>query len=240
MHLSILSGERLSAPVKRVSKQASPPQTSLRGAGCANCATEPAATAEAGNPNRAASSHSYSRTIASSVEPSIEERRPSVTPSPIRIAPTEATMAVLGLFLEVISMQLTPQLQMGAIRAQTGVADCFASSAFGRGAQCDSAADRISAWTRELDADGRISVLRLLPTSKPFQPAQTRNAFEIGGVALIPNDTRARVQLTPAGTTPMTMELLRASGTWRGRAHPTFQVAQLILKWPHQCRCESR
>ena len=58
-----------------------------------------------------------------------------------------------------------------------------------------------------------------------------RNAFEIGGVAMIPNETRARVQLTPAGTTPMTMELLAHLEMGGVELSPTFQLAQLTLKW---------
>src|SRR4029077_20880587 len=51
--------------------------------------------------------------------PQIEERRPQIaTTSAVRVAPMDGSGAVLGLFLEVLSMQLTSQLQMGAIRAR--------------------------------------------------------------------------------------------------------------------------
>jgi hypothetical protein len=83
----------------------------------------------------------------------------------------------------------------------------------------------------KLNGEGRISTMRLVPTLKPFQPAQMRSAFEIGGVALIPNETRARVQLTPAGTTPMTMELFAHLELNAVELTPSFQVAQLILNW---------
>jgi DNA-binding response OmpR family regulator len=166
------------------------------------------------------------------VEPWIEERKPSVAPSPIRIAPTDGSMAVLGIFLEVLSIQLTSQLQMGAIRAQP------ASLTASLRLQSAAARNAIPAETgfqlgpAQFSAEGRISALRLLPTSKPLQPAQMRNAFEIGGVALIPNETRARVQLTPAGTTPMTMQLSAQLELNAVELTPNFQVAQLILNWP--------
>jgi hypothetical protein len=83
----------------------------------------------------------------------------------------------------------------------------------------------------QLDEKGRISGVRLVPTAKPFQPAQMRNAFEIGGVAMIPSETRARVQLTPAGTTPMTMELLARLEMGGVQLSPVFQLAELMLKW---------
>lgn len=166
------------------------------------------------------------------VERWIEERKPSAAPSPIRIAPTDGSTAVLGIFLEVLSMQLTSQLQMGAIRAQPAslTASLRLESATARNAI--PAETGFQLGPAQFSAEGRISALRLLPTSKPLQPAQMRNAFEIGGVAVIPNETRARVQLTPAGTTPMTMQLSVHLELNAVELTTNFQVAQLILNWP--------
>ncbi|HST31756.1 MAG TPA: hypothetical protein VLK27_13050, partial [Chthoniobacterales bacterium] len=140
--------------------------------------------------------------------------------------------AILGLFLEVLSMQLTSQLQMGAIRARPAslMASLRLQSAAARSAIPAETGFQIG--PAQFSGEGRISMLRLLPTTKPLQPAQMRNAFEIGGVAVIPNETRARVQLTPAGTTPMTMELLVHLELNSVELTPNFQVAQLILNWP--------
>ena len=163
-------------------------------------------------------------------ESHIEQRAPTVAPT-IRVAPTDGNGAVLGLFLEVVSMQLTPQLQMGAIRARP------ASLTASLRLQSPAARNAIPAelgfqlGPAKLNGEGRISTMRLLPTSRPFQPAKMRTAFEIGGVALIPNETRARVQLTPAGTTPMTMELFAYLELNAVELTPSFQVAQLILDW---------
>jgi CheY-like chemotaxis protein len=163
-------------------------------------------------------------------ESHIEHHVPIPAPA-IRVAPTDGSGAVLGLFLEVLSMQLTPQLQMGAIRARP------ASLTASLRLQSQAARNAIPAelgfqlGPTKLNGEGRISALRLVPTSKPFQPAQMRTSFEIGGVALIPNETRARVQLTPAGTTPMTMELRAHLELNAVELTPSFQVAQLILNW---------
>jgi len=164
------------------------------------------------------------------VESHIEERVP-VAASTIRVAPTDGSAAVLGLFLEVLSMQLTSQLQMGAIRARPAslTASLRLQSAAARSAIPAELGFQLG--PAKLNAEGRISTMRLVPTSKPFQPSQMRTAFEIGGVALIPNETRARVQLTPAGTTPMTMELRAHLELNAVELTPSFQVAQLILNW---------
>ncbi len=158
-------------------------------------------------------------------------------PGPVE-APTFSTLVaasgenevVLGIFLEVLSMQLTPELRMGAIRARPAsptVSLHFLSPA-ARGALPESG---FQLGATELDEKGRLATLRLIPTAKPFQPAATRNAFEIGGVALVRGDHRARVQLTPAGTTPMTMELLARLELSRVALSATFQVEHLVLKW---------
>ncbi|HLW34816.1 MAG TPA: response regulator [Chthoniobacterales bacterium] len=151
--------------------------------------------------------------------------------SAVRIAPTDGNGAILGLFLEVVSMQLTSQLQMGAIRARP--------SSLTGSLRLESAAARnaippeigFQLGPAQFSAEGRVSELRMIPTWKPPQTAQMRNAFEIGGVALIPNENRARVQLTPAGTTPMTMELFAYLELSAVELTPGFQVAQLILNW---------
>ena len=176
--------------------------------------------------------HAPTTTTLAPVESHIEERTP-MTPSPptIRVAPADGNAAVLGIFLEVLSMQLTPQLQMGAIRARPAslIASLRLQSAAARSAIPAEIGFQLG--PTKLNRDGRISMVRLLPTSKPFQPTQTRTSFEIGGVALIPNETRARVQLTPAGTTPMTMELITHLELNAVELSASFQVAQLILNW---------
>ena len=142
----------------------------------------------------------------------------------------EANDAVLGVFLEVISMQLTPQLRMGAIRARpvSSAVSLHLSSAVRGGVGGDMG---FQLGASDLDQHGRISILRLIPTAKPFQPAQTPSAFEIGGVAVVSNEARGEVQFAPAGTTPMTMHLVAHVELEAVELSPTFQVSQLVLKW---------
>jgi hypothetical protein len=166
------------------------------------------------------------------IEPRFEHRKQSTVAPLVRVAPTDGSGAVLGLFLEVLSMQLTSQLQMGAIRARPAslIASLRLQSALARNAIPAETGFQIG--PAQFSAEGRISMLRLLPTAKPLQPTQMRNAFEIGGVAVIPNEARARVQLTPSGTTPMTMELLAHLELNAVELTQNFQVAQLVLDWP--------
>jgi twitching motility two-component system response regulator PilH len=157
---------------------------------------------------------------------------PLPPPATLEVTPLDGNEAVLGLFLEVTSMQFTPQLQMGSIRARP--ASLFVSlhlpSAQLRNAIPPEVGFQLA--TTELDRNGHISLMRLLPSAKPFQAAQTRNTFQIGSVAVVPADARQRVQLTPTGSAPMTVELIAHLEVAGVKLSPTFQVGQLILKWP--------
>jgi DNA-binding response OmpR family regulator len=159
------------------------------------------------------------------------EPPPGPTRPTARVAVIEAKDAVLALFLEVVSMQLTPELQMGTIRAKPA---SFTISLHLPSAARHAAGPQIGfqLGATQLDQAGRISSLRLIPTSRALQPAQPRNAFEIGAVSVVPNAARARVQLTPSETTPMTMELLARLQLAAVELSSTFQVEELVLKWP--------
>jgi len=162
----------------------------------------------------------------------LESPEPAVAILPtVRVTADEVSDAVLGLFLEVVAMQLTPELQMGTIRAKPAsfTVSLHLSSAAARSALPAEIGFQLGG--SELDRDGKISTLYLIPTSRPFHPSPTRSAFEIGGVAVVPNEARTRVQLTPAGTTPMTMQLIARLGLEAVKLSPTFQVGQLVLKW---------
>jgi len=138
--------------------------------------------------------------------------------------------AVLGLFLDVLSMQFTPQLQMGTIRAKpssSGVSLHLSSTA--RDAMPVEIGFELG--RTELDANGHIATMRLVPTMKPFQPAKTRNALQIGDVAVLPGSPRESVRLTPTVAAPMTMQLLAHLDLTGVELSRTFQVEHVFLKW---------
>ncbi|HAK07510.1 MAG TPA: hypothetical protein DCO65_09660 [Spartobacteria bacterium] len=83
----------------------------------------------------------------------------------------------------------------------------------------------------ELDGNGQITIVRLIPTLQPFQPAQMRNAFEIADVTIMPAHARYRVELIPAAAATMTMQLLAHLELAGVELSSSFEIAQLILKW---------
>ena len=136
---------------------------------------------------------------------------------------------VLGLFLEVVSMQLTSALRMGTVRARPSslVASLHVASPALRAAL---PANGFQLGSIDLDRSGRIAVLRVIPTVQPFTPLETRSALQIGGVAVVPVNSHERLQLTPMSTASMRMHLLARFEVAGVELSSTFQISQLILK----------
>ncbi len=145
------------------------------------------------------------------------------------VMPLGAHDVVLGIFLDVVSVQLTPELRMGSIRARPASLEVslhVASPAM-RAAlpQTGFQLGRIG-----LDENGQIATMRLIPRREPFKGVQTRNALQIGGVAVVPIDSTTRMQLTPTADCRMTMHLLAHLELAGVELSSTFQVSQLVLK----------
>jgi hypothetical protein len=136
---------------------------------------------------------------------------------------------VLGLFLEVVSMQLTPALRMGTVRARPSslVASLHVVSAALRAALPPNG---FQLGPVDLDRTGRIAVLRVIPTVHPFMPLETRSALQIGGVSVVPVNSHERLQLTPMSTGSMRMHLLARFEVAGVELSSTFQISQLVLK----------
>jgi DNA-binding response OmpR family regulator len=143
---------------------------------------------------------------------------------------TEPNDVVLALFLEVLSLQLSSTLRMGTIRARpssTAVSLRVSPAALRAAFPVETG---FELGRVELDANGRIATVRVIPTLQPFQRLPTRNAFEIGGVAVVPINSHEQVQLTSTTAAPMRMQLLSHFELAGVELSGSFQVAQLVLK----------
>jgi DNA-binding response OmpR family regulator len=158
------------------------------------------------------------------------------TPAPIRtgamaapVLTTGANEVVLGLYLEVISLQLTPALRMGTIRAKPSslTASLHVASPVLRAALPPNG---FQLGAIDLDRSGRIAAIRLIPTVQPFLPMQTRNALQIGGVSVVPENSHELLQLTPSADASMRMHLLAPMEVAGVELSSTFQISHLILK----------
>jgi hypothetical protein len=136
---------------------------------------------------------------------------------------------VLSLFLEVVSVQLTPELRMGSIRARPSSAE-VSLHVVSPGAWAKLPQTGFKLGQVGLDGKGRIATMRLIPTQVPFKATVTQNALQIGAVSVVPIDSTSRMQLTPTAGAPMTLQLLARLELAGVELSPTFQVSQIVLR----------
>jgi DNA-binding response OmpR family regulator len=159
------------------------------------------------------------------IEPAPPQKLELVTP---RLAPNEV---LLDLPLDVVAMHVNAAFQIGAIRARpaslTVAIEIPALTA-------KTAALPLKAGFHlgpiDLDATGCISIVRLIPTSHPFRPVETRGAFEIGGVTVVPANERERLQLMSAAASSMTMQLFAPLELISVELAPNLEIRQLVLR----------
>ena len=144
-----------------------------------------------------------------------------------RFAPNEV---LLDLPLDVVAMEVNAAFQIGAIRARPA----SLTVAIEIPALTPTAALPLKTGFHlgpiDLDATGCISIVRLIPTSQPFRPVQTRSAFEIGGVTVVPANERERLQLMSTAASRMTMQLFAPLELISVELAPNLEIRQLVLR----------
>jgi len=136
---------------------------------------------------------------------------------------------LLTLYLDVVSVQLTPELRMGSIRAKPSSTE-VSLHVVSPGTRATLPQTGFRLGQVGLDGKGRIATMRLIPTFAPFKGGQTRSALQIAAVSVVPIDSTKRVQFTPAPEAPMTLQLLAHLEIAGVELSPTFQVSELVLK----------
>lgn len=150
-----------------------------------------------------------------------------VQPAMVLSPPAEV---LLVLPLEVISMQFTSTLQMGAIRARPSsriVALHLHSAALREGLH-PGLGFELGLVT--LDASGQLETLRLAPARQMVEAVASSAALQLGVVGVVPDDPRSRVQFTPAAASPMELQLRVQLELMGVELSSTFEVAELTLK----------
>jgi DNA-binding response OmpR family regulator len=164
--------------------------------------------------------------------PSYERPMPPQPPAPAlttRVLSEGPNEVVLSLFLDVVSVQLTPALRMGSIRAKPSSGE-VSLHVVGSAVRGKIPENGFKLGQVGLDAKGRITEMRLIPTQVPFKAAMTQNSLQIGAVSVVPIDSTSRMQLTPAPQTPMTLRLLAQLDLAGVELSSTFQISQIVLR----------
>ena len=166
-----------------------------------------------------------------SVPPPLPVPKPSPPQKLETIAPRPTPNEVLlDLPLDVVAMQVNAAFQIGAIRARPA----SLTVAIEIPALATRAALPLKTGFHlgpiDLDATGRISIVRLIPTSQPFRAVETRSAFEVGGVTVVPANERERLQLISTAASSMTMQLFASLELISVELAPNLEIRQLVLR----------
>jgi two-component system cell cycle response regulator DivK len=157
--------------------------------------------------------------------------RISVAPpatSPLSVSENEV---VLGFPLEVTSMQLTPLLKIGSLRAKPSSLAVSLRVRSGLVREPRPLEIGFELGAVKLDERGRIDTMRLVPTRRSLDPpAPTRRSFEVGAIEDLPANARNRVQLTSTIAAPMTMQLLAHFHLLAVEMAPNLEIGALLVK----------
>jgi len=170
--------------------------------------------------------------IRSTIAPPEPETQPRLASDEVRnsiatpVISKAGSEVVLGLYLEVVAMRLTPTLRMGTIRARPS---SFTVSLHISPATIP-AEIAFELGRTELDANNRVNKLRLVPTRRPFERRETHAAVQVGALNFVPQDSRGQVQLTPSADAPMTMHLLAHLDLAGVELSTNFELGQIVLQ----------
>jgi DNA-binding response OmpR family regulator len=167
-------------------------------------------------------------------------RQPEITPAvaSISVASLPASPraviqneVILGFPLEITSMQLTPLLKIGSLRARPSAlaVSLRVGAGLARGPLPLEIGFELGAV--QLDARKRIDTMRLVPTRRSINsPSPALPSFEVGSVEDLPANARHRVQITSSVIAPMTMQLLAHFHLLAVEMAPNFEIGALLVK----------
>jgi CheY-like chemotaxis protein len=144
------------------------------------------------------------------------------------VASSDGGAVLLGLGMEVISVQFTPRFQVGTIRAKPSATTLSLTQLLGASGGESFWGPGFELGMVELDPRGQIRTMRVLPTRRPADSIRPHNGFDINQVKLV-ND-QACIQLISGTAAPMTMQLVAMFKVAAVELSDRFEVAQLVLQ----------
>jgi CheY-like chemotaxis protein len=188
---------------------------------------EPVAVASP--PPAPVSSISIAREIRPAEPALLEPPQVLFRPSPTApVASSNGGAVLLGLGMEVISVQFTPRFQVGTIRAKPSATTLSLTQLLGASGAESFWGPGFELGMVELDPRGQIRTMRVLPTRRPADSIRPHNGFDINQVKLV-ND-QACIQLISGTAAPMTMQLVAMFKVAAVELSDRFEVAQLVLQ----------
>ncbi|MEY2490098.1 MAG: hypothetical protein QOC70_2040 [Verrucomicrobiota bacterium] len=161
-------------------------------------------------------------------EPALLEPPPLLAPRPAKLAGPNGGAVVVGLGMEVISVQFTPRFQIGTIRAKPSAPTLSLTQLLTPSVPENRWGAGFELGTVELDSNGRIRTMRVRPTRRPAESIRTHAGFAINDVKLV--NEAACIQFTAGTSVPMTMQLVAVFKVAGVELSDRFEVAQLVLQ----------
>jgi|GEM_PF-489281 len=161
-------------------------------------------------------------------EPALYELPPVPSARPARVAGPVGGGVVLGLGMEVISVQFTPRFQIGTIRARPAAPTLSLTQLLMPSDAQKLLGAGFELGPVELSPDGRIRTLRVRPTRRPAESIRTHAGFDINDVNLV--NEPACIQFTAGMSVPMTMQLVAIFKIAGVELSDRFEVDQLVLQ----------
>jgi DNA-binding response OmpR family regulator len=154
----------------------------------------------------------------------VAQPKPVQVPS-TRLATSNGSSVLLGLGMEVIAVQFTPRFQIGSIRARPTASTLSLTHST---APAENLLAGFEIGPVELDPQGRIQTMRVVPTRRPANSIQAQSALEINDVALV--NQNGSIEVTAGRAAPMTMQLMARFKVAGVELSDRFEVAQLVLQ----------
>ncbi|MEY2518573.1 MAG: two-component system, chemotaxis family, protein-glutamate methylesterase/glutaminase [Verrucomicrobiota bacterium] len=162
-------------------------------------------------------------------EPALYEvpQPPPAPPSPPKLATANGSAVMLGLGMEVISVQLTPRFRIDTIRAKPTASTLSLTPSSASGS-AENLLAGFEIGSVELDPRGLIKTMRVVPTRRPANSIQPRNGFAINDLALV--NENASIEVTAKTGAAMSMQLVAMFKVAAVELSERFEVAQLVLQ----------
>jgi DNA-binding response OmpR family regulator len=149
--------------------------------------------------------------------------------TPVRLAQVRNNDVILGVPLEVTSLQFSPSLQIAGIRARpTSRLVSLHIDPASVGMRLPDAGFELDGV--HLDTRGQMETLRLAPANGRRAAVGPRAAVGIGDINVLRSNGYSAVQLVPTSAAPMRLRLLAPFELAAVELTPTFGVAHLVLR----------
>lgn len=155
----------------------------------------------------------------------VPQAPPAPAPPP-KLATANGSAVMLGLGMEVISVQLNPRFRIDTIRAKPTASTLSLTPPSGSGSGENLLAG-FEIGSVELDPRGLIKTMRVVPTRRPANAIQPRNGFAINDLALV--NENASIEVTAKTGAAMSMQLVAMFKVAAVELSERFEVAQLVL-----------